>query len=83
MCYYQILTYSQANARIVSNNTGHDRTAIKSWKWHQVRECLVDPTFWFAGLNAFLSSVPNGGLTTFGSILYTSFGFSKHQILSP
>lgn len=27
-------------------------------------------------LNAFFSSVPNGGLTTFGSILYKSFGFS-------
>lgn len=60
----------------MSNKTGHDRTAIKSFKWKQVRECLIDPCFWFAGLNAFLSSVPNGGLTTFGSIMYTSFGFS-------
>ena len=77
-----------ANTRIMSNNTGHDRTGIKRRKWEQARECLVDPCvslclprmilfdiiimchnlpqFWFAGLNAFLSSVPNGGLTTFG-----------------
>lgn len=68
---------AQASARIRSNNTGNDRTGIKGWKWKQVRECTMDPCFWFAGLNAFLSSVPNGGLTTFGSIVITSFGFSK------
>lgn len=49
-----------ANTRILSNNTGHDRTGIKRWKWEQARECLIDPCFWFAGCNAFLSSVPNG-----------------------
>lgn len=32
-----------ANARIAHNNTGHDRTGIKEWKWKQARECLVDP----------------------------------------
>lgn len=66
-----------ANARISANNTGNDQTGIKKWKWAQARECLVDPCFWFAGLNAFLSSVPNGGLTTFGSIINTNFGFCE------
>ncbi|RYP90058.1 hypothetical protein DL770_003838 [Monosporascus sp. CRB-9-2] len=28
-----------------------------------------DPCFWFAGINAFLSSVPNGGITTFVTII--------------
>jgi len=32
-----------ANARIAANNTGHDRTGVKKWKWKQVRECLSDP----------------------------------------
>lgn len=32
-----------ANARILSNATGHDRTGVKQWKWKQARECLVDP----------------------------------------
>ncbi|KAK6951236.1 hypothetical protein Daesc_007767 [Daldinia eschscholtzii] len=32
-----------ANARIMTNNTGHDRTGIKRWKWNQARECLIDP----------------------------------------
>ncbi|KAK7964292.1 major facilitator superfamily transporter [Apiospora saccharicola] len=70
-----------ANARIRANNTGHDQTGIKRWKWKQARECLADPTFWFAGLNAFLSSVPNGGITTFGSIMNTSFGFTNLQVI--
>ncbi|KAI2602520.1 MFS general substrate transporter [Hypoxylon sp. NC1633] len=70
-----------ANARIAKNNTGHDRTGIKRWKWKQVRECLVDPCFWFAGLNAFLSSVPNGGITTFASIINTSAGFTNLQVI--
>lgn len=51
---------AMANTRILSNNTGHDRTGIKRWRWEQARECLIDPCFWFAGCNAFLSSVPNG-----------------------
>ncbi|GAW12907.1 hypothetical protein ANO14919_022790 [Xylariales sp. No.14919] len=65
----------------MANNTGHDRTGIKTWKWKQARECLVDPCFWFAGINAFLSSVPNGGLTTFNAILNTGFGFSNLQFI--
>ncbi|KAK1703412.1 major facilitator superfamily transporter [Colletotrichum lupini] len=72
---------NMASARIISNNTGHDRTAIKGWKWKQVGECCRDPIFWFAGVNAFLSSVPNGGLTTFGSIIMTSFGFNNLQTI--
>ncbi|THU87851.1 MFS general substrate transporter [Dendrothele bispora CBS 962.96] len=70
-----------ANARILSNQSGHDRTGTKKWKWYQVRECLIDPCFWFAGANAFLSSVPNGGLTTFGSIINKSFGFTSLEVI--
>ncbi|KAH8194464.1 hypothetical protein TruAng_011373 [Truncatella angustata] len=70
-----------ANTRILSNNTGHDRTGVKKWNWKQAKECLADPCFWFAGANAFLSSVPNGGLTTFGSIINTSFGFTNLQVI--
>ncbi|KAI1404273.1 MFS general substrate transporter [Hypoxylon fuscum] len=70
-----------ANARIATNNTGHDRTGIKRWQWKQARECLVDPCFWFAGVNAFLSSVPNGGITTFGSIINQSAGFTNLQVI--
>ncbi|KAI0470719.1 MFS general substrate transporter [Xylariaceae sp. FL0804] len=69
------------HARIKANNAGHDRTGVKTWKWKQARECLVDPCFWFAGVNAFLSSVPNGGITTFGAIINTDFGFTNLQVI--
>ncbi|PBK74282.1 MFS general substrate transporter [Armillaria solidipes] len=52
-----------ANTRILANQSGHDVTGTRVWKWYQVRECLVDPCFYFAGFNAFLVSVPNGGLS--------------------
>lgn len=42
---------------------------------------LIALQFWFAGLNAFLSSVPNGGLTTFGSIINTTFGFTNLEVI--
>ncbi|KAK0434507.1 major facilitator superfamily domain-containing protein [Armillaria borealis] len=65
----------------LENQSGHDRTGTKAWKWDQARECLVDPCFYFSGLNAFLTSVPNGGLSTFGSIISTSFGFTSLQVI--
>ncbi|VDB89939.1 unnamed protein product [Peniophora sp. CBMAI 1063] len=70
-----------ANARIVSNQSGNDRTGTQTWKWYQVRECLTDPCVWLSGCNAFLSSVPNGGITTFGSIINQSLGFSNLQVI--
>lgn len=35
----------------------------------------------YGSVNAFLSSVPNGGLTTFGGIVLNSFGFTELQVL--
>ncbi|KAF2142939.1 uncharacterized protein K452DRAFT_248575 [Aplosporella prunicola CBS 121167] len=69
-----------AAARILKNKAGRDVTGIK-WSWPQTLEAFKDPQLWFCTVNAFLSSVPNGGLTTFGSILYKSFGFTELQVL--
>ncbi|KAI5367922.1 putative major facilitator superfamily, MFS transporter superfamily [Septoria linicola] len=69
-----------AQARVVSNKAGRDVTGIK-WSWPQVREAFRDPQLWFSMMNAFLSSVPNGGLTTFGGIVLNSFGFTELQVL--
>ncbi|OTA81164.1 hypothetical protein M434DRAFT_17467 [Hypoxylon sp. CO27-5] len=70
-----------ATARVLSNHTGHDRTGMKDWKWEQAKECLVDPTFWFAGLNSILGAIPNGALGSFSGILNTTFGFSNLEVL--
>ncbi|GAB7331297.1 hypothetical protein MBLNU13_g02744t2 [Cladosporium sp. NU13] len=69
-----------AAARILRNKAGRDVTG-KKWKWDQVTEAFKDPQLYFAMVNAFLSSVPNGGLTTFGNIMYNSFGFTRLQVL--
>ncbi|KAH9816347.1 putative transporter [Teratosphaeria destructans] len=69
-----------AAARIVKNKAGRDVTGVK-WSWPQVYEAFLDPQLWFCMTNAFLSSVPNGALTTFGSIMYKSFGFTQLRVL--
>lgn len=69
-----------AAARILKNKAGRDVTGVK-WSWDQVPEAFMDPQLYFSVLNAFLASVPNGGLTTFGSIMYASFGFTQLQVL--
>jgi len=48
-----------AAARILRNKAGRDVTG-KKWKWPQVTEAFKDPQLYFAMVNAFLSSVPNG-----------------------
>ena len=48
-----------AAARILRNKAGRDVTG-KKWKWNQVTEAFKDPQLYFAMVNAFLSSVPNG-----------------------
>ncbi|KAJ7867258.1 major facilitator superfamily domain-containing protein [Mycena leptocephala] len=69
-----------AAARILKNKAGRDVTGIK-WDWDQVTEAFMDPQFYFSVFNSFLASVPNGGLTSFASIMYASFGFTELQVL--
>ena len=71
---------SNRQSRIISNKAGRDVTGVK-WCWPQVAEAFRDPQLWFCMVNAFLSSVPNGGLTTFGSIINKNFGFTELQVL--
>ncbi|KAK7028360.1 MFS general substrate transporter [Favolaschia claudopus] len=63
---------NMVNARVVKNKAGRDTTGIK-WNWQQVNEALTDPQCYFSGCN--------GGLSTFGIILSTSFGFTELQVL--
>ncbi|KAJ9156528.1 MFS general substrate transporter [Pleurostoma richardsiae] len=69
-----------AMARVAKNKSGHDATGAK-WSWPQVAEAFKDPQMWFSFLNAFLNNVPNGGFTTFSTLIYTSFGFNSWQTI--
>ncbi|KAM5386538.1 hypothetical protein ACJZ2D_000501 [Fusarium nematophilum] len=63
-----------AMARVSENQIGEESTNTK-WNWDQVWECFRDPQVYFGFANTFLACIPNGGITTFSSLLYQTFGF--------
>lgn len=65
-----------AQARVVSSQTGSD---VKERKWdsHQVWVTFRDPQTYFFFFMALVNAIPNGGLTSFGNLVYTGFGFSS------
>ncbi|WVF65393.1 hypothetical protein IAT40_000120 [Kwoniella sp. CBS 6097] len=70
-----------ACARVMSNNAGTDLTGRKTWRWDQVKEAFCDPVLYFQFVNAFLSCVANGAITTFGTVINKSFGFTESQVI--
>ncbi|KEF62495.1 uncharacterized protein A1O9_00468 [Exophiala aquamarina CBS 119918] len=47
--------------RVVSNQTGVEN---RQYKWHQVKEGLMDRQPWLLALNAFLQCLQGGGLVS-------------------
>ncbi|KAI1400681.1 major facilitator superfamily domain-containing protein [Hypoxylon fuscum] len=45
----------------------------QTWKWYQFREALCDVRTWLYVLYSLLMNIPNGGITTFGSLVVNSF----------
>lgn len=70
-----------AAARVVSNQTGSDRARHAEWKWKQVRIAFQDPQTYFFFFVNFAFAIPNGGTTTFGNLVYKSFGFTSEETL--
>lgn len=60
--------------RVKSNQSGTQNATLKK---EQVYETLRDPRVWLVALSTMLSSIPNGGLSNFSSILLTTFGYSS------
>lgn len=60
--------------RVKGNNTGVED---KTFKWYQVRECLLDPKTWLLTLFSLMQNIPNGGLVTFSSIIVSGMGYSR------
>ncbi|OJJ56721.1 hypothetical protein ASPSYDRAFT_91969 [Aspergillus sydowii CBS 593.65] len=69
---------SKAVARVNENLTG-----IKNneFKWAQCFEALMDPKTWFIFCIQVASNIPNGGVTTFSSIVIKGLGFSTFNTL--
>ncbi|KAJ4420381.1 hypothetical protein N0V82_004370 [Gnomoniopsis sp. IMI 355080] len=64
--------------RIQDNFTG---TQGLRFKKSQVYDAFRDRRVWFISLIALLGTIPAGGITTFGSILVTTFGYTPQQAL--
>ncbi|KAK7062699.1 hypothetical protein VNI00_000187 [Paramarasmius palmivorus] len=64
-------------ARIVNNRTGTDAQKRREWKKDQIIEAFTDPSTWFLFCSQILAALPNGGVTSFGNLVYKSFGFTS------
>ncbi|KAM5353399.1 hypothetical protein ACJ41O_000049 [Fusarium nematophilum] len=53
----------------------------RKWKWSQFYEAFRDPRTYLYVLFSLLMNIPNGGITSFGSIVIKSFGFSDRLSL--
>lgn len=51
------------------------------WSWPQFREAFMDPRTYLYVLFSLLMNIPNGGITTFGSLIIKSFGFDSRMSL--
>lgn len=64
-----------AQARIVKGQTGTDAQK-QPWKWDQVVTTFKDPQTYFLFFLVLVNNIPNGGTTSFGNLVYVSFGFT-------
>lgn len=71
-----------AAARVVSNKTGSSRQQFKKWRWDQVWITFKDPQTYFFFFTVIINSLPNGGTTAFGNLVYVSFGFTPLETLA-
>lgn len=53
----------------------------REWKWDQFFEAFRDPRTYLYIVFSLLMNIPNGGITSFGSLVINSFGFSKRLSL--
>ncbi len=63
-----------AHARIIDNGVGTGE--VHPWKWGQVKDAFTDPTTYFIFFINVVCCIPNGSITTFQTLIYSSFGFS-------
>lgn len=65
-----------ATERLRSNNTGIEN---KHFKPYQLRETLLDPQVWLLSFITTAASIPNGAVSSFQSLLISSFGFNDYE----
>jgi ACS family allantoate permease-like MFS transporter len=86
-----IMPDNQMNARFLSKpdrilaieriRVNQQGVGNKHWKLYQLKEALRDPLTWAFVFIGLVSSIPNGGITNFFSLLIKSFGYTPQQSL--
>ncbi|KAJ5113980.1 hypothetical protein N7456_002514 [Penicillium angulare] len=69
-----------ASARIVASQTGSDAQK-RDIDWRQVKITFQDPQTYFFFFLVIVNSIPNGGTTAFGNLVYVSFGFTPLETI--
>lgn len=69
-----------AQARVVASRTGTDRLKRK-WDWEQFRETFRDPVVYIFFFLVLINALPNGGTTSFGNLIFVSFGFDPLETI--
>ncbi|CDO93774.1 unnamed protein product [Kluyveromyces dobzhanskii CBS 2104] len=64
--------------RIRGNNQGF---GSKKFKWHQVKECVCDIRTWLYFFIGTSVAIPNGAISSFGSIILLGLGYSTEKSL--
>lgn len=64
--------------RVKDNQSGTQNAHLKK---EQVWETFRDSRIWLICLSTVLTSIPNGGISNFSSILLTTFGYTSQQAL--
>lgn len=64
--------------RIRMNKTGTQNT---QFQWPQVWECLLDPKQWVFAIMVFCVSMVSGGISAFGPLVISGFGYDNYQTI--
>ena len=64
--------------RVKDNQSGTQNAHLKR---DQIWQAFKDVRIWLVCLSTMLSSIPNGGISNFSSILLTTFGYTPQQAL--
>lgn len=53
----------------------------REWRNDHMKEALLDPKTWLWFFLLFSISIPSGGISTFGPLIISTFGFDKFQTI--
>lgn len=77
----RFLTHREKQVAVERIRGNFQGVGNRVWEWYQFREAFLDPRTYLYVLFSLLMNIPNGGITTFGSLIIKSFGFSNRLSL--